>query len=78
MEKIDVPLTSWELREIARVLDETERKFGDSAGDAGLTKFGKRFYQINLEVLRPDSDEIVGRITYYDGWLGFYPAGSVE
>lgn len=67
-----VPLTAWELREVAKTLDSVKRKFGESY-DETETPFGKSFYQIDLEVLRPDTDERVGRIKYYDGFLGFYP-----
>jgi hypothetical protein len=69
----EIPLTAWELREIAKILDETKRKFGEdeTMGGNGLTKFGERFYNIHLEVLRPETDEVIGVIEYYDGWLGF-------
>ena len=66
----EVPLTSSDLRAIAKILDETRRKFGE---DDDLTAYGSKFYDIELQVVRPEGDEQVGVIAYYDGWLGFHP-----
>jgi hypothetical protein len=66
----EVPLTSGDLRAIAKTLDDTARKFGE---EDNLTAFGSKFYDIELVVMRPDSGEQVGVIAYYDGWLGFHP-----
>ena len=70
---MSLPLTSSDLREIAKTLDDTTRKFGELDNP---TKYGEKFYQIRLEVLRPGGDDVVGHITYEDGWLGFVPKGA--
>lgn len=66
----EVPLMSGDLRVLADVLDKAVKKFGEQDE---LTTFGEKFYDIDLEVIRPDSDEPVGVIAYHDGWLGFHP-----
>lgn len=65
-----IPLTSFDLREIAKTLDSVVRALGEHDN---LTKFGKQFFDVQLDVLRPDSEDVIGSISYYDGWLGFFP-----
>lgn len=81
---IGIPLTASDLRAAADVLDSAIKVFGENNYDENptknYTKFGRQFDQIDLRVYRDgaleDESEIIGRITYYDGWLGFYPEGE--
>lgn len=70
----DVPLTSSDLRDIAKTLDGVIKRFGEEDND--YTAFGRQFYNIKLDVMRLGGDEVVGTIGYYDGWLGFWPKGE--
>jgi hypothetical protein len=78
--RIDIPLTASDLREIAKVVDSVERKFGfdEDMGGKGLTAFGAQFTDFVLTVCRPGDEEPVGQVVYYDGWIGFLPFGGVS
>jgi len=73
----EVPLTASDLRGIAKVLDETARKFGEPE-IKGLTTYGANFDDIELVLNRPGSGDPVGVIAYYDGWLGFHPYSTTR
>lgn len=70
---MNIPLTPSDLRDLAKTLDRVRRTFGE---EDTVTKFGELFYQIRLEVLRPGGEDVIGTISYEDGWLGFTPKGD--
>lgn len=65
------PMTAGDLREIARYLDRVCRAVGEFGE---YTKLGEPIVNLDAEIRIPDDDgDPVGRIVFYDDWIGFAP-----
>ena len=81
----DLPLTPSDLREVAKLIEKTERLLYTKNGEYKADFFSTATTGIwTIPVVRPDAYyggddvEIIGHLVPEDGWLGFVPLGEIE
>lgn len=70
---IPYPLTYSDIQNVADSVESITKALIDSRLEGNEAVF-----DVNVEVRHPDADFPVGVITFYDGWLGFFPYPVAE
>lgn len=79
MKNLIIPLTGDDLIAVGETVNDVISRLHmleDGSGDDGLMA---GVYDVKVDILRPDSNEVVGEVRYYpDGWWAFYPRAVSE